>query len=330
MQVGRASKRQRAFLADQRLQIGPLDVSHRDVQQTVVLARVVDRDDVRVVDRGRQPRLSDEPLAEGVVLGEVGAQHLERHLVPEPHVVGPVDHAHAAPPEHALDPVGGELRADARHLADATAPPGPPRFGVSPRWSLIRSFPLHRQWREAQATRREPSTTPSPPAQKQWPASIRRGDRKCQRSRSPVSARDGGGGRRPGRRGRYSLLDRGHALHLSRRRGVVAVFGTAALIVTFALAVYATGAARAGGPPPRSPADAERGQRAAGRRSPPRWRRRPPAGRAGPARLLVRDGRRAPPVRELPLGYLLSSLWASQAGLAAAVADGADRRRRRW
>jgi len=118
-------QRQRALLADQRLQVASLDVAHGAVQQSVLLAGVVDGDDVRVVDRRRQPGLTNEPLAECVVLGQVGAQHLERDLVAEPHVLRPVDHAHAAPAEHPLDAVGGELRSDARHLADANGTAGP-------------------------------------------------------------------------------------------------------------------------------------------------------------------------------------------------------------
>ena len=127
--VGRPSQRQRALLPDQRLQVGAGDVSHRDVEEAVLLARVVDRDDVRVVDRRRETRLAHEPLAKGVVLRELGAQHLERDLVPEAHVVGPEDDAHAAAPEHSLDAIRGEVRAHAGHVADARRGAGTGRVG---------------------------------------------------------------------------------------------------------------------------------------------------------------------------------------------------------
>ena len=66
-----------------------------------------------MVDRGGEPRLAQEALAEALVLGELGSEHLERDLAPERTVLGPVDDAHPAPPEQGLDPVAGELGADA-------------------------------------------------------------------------------------------------------------------------------------------------------------------------------------------------------------------------
>ena len=44
-----------ARLAEQRLEVAAGDVAHRDEQLAVRLARLVDRDDVRVVERGGQP-----------------------------------------------------------------------------------------------------------------------------------------------------------------------------------------------------------------------------------------------------------------------------------
>src|SRR3712207_8358380 len=45
-------------------EVAALHVAHRDVQQAVVLARVVDGDDVRMVDRGGRARLAHEAIAE--------------------------------------------------------------------------------------------------------------------------------------------------------------------------------------------------------------------------------------------------------------------------
>ena len=72
------------------------------------LARVVDRDHVGVVDRGGEPRLAHEAVAEGRVLGEVGGDQLERDGPIEVELVGPVDHAHAAAAGDAGDAVTGE------------------------------------------------------------------------------------------------------------------------------------------------------------------------------------------------------------------------------
>ena len=53
---------------------GPADVAHRDVDEAVGVAGVVDRDDVRVVDRGDRLRLADEALTELVAADEVRAE----------------------------------------------------------------------------------------------------------------------------------------------------------------------------------------------------------------------------------------------------------------
>ncbi len=56
------------LLAQQGAKIGALHVSHRDVQTTSGLAGLVDRDHVRVIDRGGELRLADETLSEpGIV-----------------------------------------------------------------------------------------------------------------------------------------------------------------------------------------------------------------------------------------------------------------------
>ena len=53
--VERAARLERALRAEQRSQVGALDVAHREVEQAVDLARVVDRHDVRMLERRRAP-----------------------------------------------------------------------------------------------------------------------------------------------------------------------------------------------------------------------------------------------------------------------------------
>src|SRR4029077_14074648 len=89
-------------------QVAALDVAHRDVQGALLLARVVDRDDVRVVDRRREARLAHEALAERLILGELWRDELERDRAVEVELHGPIDHAHAAPPGDAGDAMTGE------------------------------------------------------------------------------------------------------------------------------------------------------------------------------------------------------------------------------
>ena len=73
---------QRSLRRQERPQVGPLDVAHRDEQRPVGLARGVDRDDVGVLGRGRGFGLPDEPLAERLVLRQLRGQELQRDLAP--------------------------------------------------------------------------------------------------------------------------------------------------------------------------------------------------------------------------------------------------------
>ena len=67
------------------------------------LAGVVDGDDGRVVQRRGVLRLAAEPGLERGVAGEVGAQHLDRHVPAEPQVTAAVHLGHAAEAEGVAD-----------------------------------------------------------------------------------------------------------------------------------------------------------------------------------------------------------------------------------
>jgi hypothetical protein len=105
---------QAALLAQHGGEVRALDVLHREVEQPVDLAGVVDRDDVRVLERRGDPRLALEALAEALRLGVFRGDDLDRGAAPEVQVLGPVDDAHAAAPEAGLDPVAGDGLTDAR------------------------------------------------------------------------------------------------------------------------------------------------------------------------------------------------------------------------
>ena len=60
----RTGRSKRALSAQQRPQVGSLDVAHREIQDTVGVAGVVNRDDVGVLQRHRQLRLACEAFAE--------------------------------------------------------------------------------------------------------------------------------------------------------------------------------------------------------------------------------------------------------------------------
>jgi hypothetical protein len=111
--LGHDSQRQGRFQAAVALQQGgqvhPVDIAHGDVEQPALLAGLVDRDDARVVDAGRDPRLAQEPPAEHFVVGELGRQDLERDPAPQAELHRAVDLAHAPATHAGLDPVARDL-----------------------------------------------------------------------------------------------------------------------------------------------------------------------------------------------------------------------------
>ena len=52
------------------LQVAPLDVAHGDEEEVLGRPGLVDRDDVRMVDRRGELRLAQEAVTERLVLGE--------------------------------------------------------------------------------------------------------------------------------------------------------------------------------------------------------------------------------------------------------------------
>ena len=97
----------------------PLDVRHHVIKERVGLARVEQRQDIRVLEARRCRDLLHEPFGpeDG---GEFGAQHLHRNLAVVLQVLGEVDGRHAAFAQMALDPVavgegGGEAGRDLSH-----------------------------------------------------------------------------------------------------------------------------------------------------------------------------------------------------------------------
>jgi hypothetical protein len=102
------------LLLEPGLEVDPVHVAHGDEEDALGFAGLVDRNDVRVVDRGREMRLPFEPLTEAGVVCELGRQDLERDLPLEPFLHGSVDDAHTAAADKPFDPVSGELRPDPR------------------------------------------------------------------------------------------------------------------------------------------------------------------------------------------------------------------------
>ena len=98
-----------ALAGDQLPEVVALDVPHREVQLPVGVAGGVDRDDVRVIERGGNLRLAEEPVAEAIALCELRHEELEGNLAPEASVLGTVDRSHSPSPEQCLQPEAGDL-----------------------------------------------------------------------------------------------------------------------------------------------------------------------------------------------------------------------------
>ena len=103
--------RQPVLGLEQRAHVLPVDVAHGDEQGPVRLARVEDRDDVRVIDGRRGPHLPEKPLPVSLVAGELGCQDLQRHGPVQPSVGCAVDDRHPAAANLLFDRVTGYLRA---------------------------------------------------------------------------------------------------------------------------------------------------------------------------------------------------------------------------
>ena len=127
--------RQHRLGAQHFVQVCAADVAHRDEQQPAVFAGLVQRDDVRVIDRGREPRLGLESHPEPRVVRELRHEDLQCDLATERELLGEVHDAHPATPEHALDAVPRELRAGLKPVTVVHCASGPWSSVVVPRFS---------------------------------------------------------------------------------------------------------------------------------------------------------------------------------------------------
>ncbi len=93
---GGLSRGQRPGLADDRRQVLALDQLHHDVRPGVVLAEVVDGDDVGVAQRRSRTGLVAEPGQEVGVASELGPQQLDGDVALELRVARAIDPGHAA------------------------------------------------------------------------------------------------------------------------------------------------------------------------------------------------------------------------------------------
>ena len=110
--------RERAVGANHLTERAPSDQLHHDVVVLVLLANVVDQDDVRVAQPGRDRRLLLEAGHEAIVSREMGRQQLDRPVLLQIAVAGSIDDAHPPAPERLLEVV----RPDAAHARSIQRP----------------------------------------------------------------------------------------------------------------------------------------------------------------------------------------------------------------
>ncbi len=97
---------------DDPCEVVAVDEPHRHVEPTVLLPGVVDRDHVRVLDRGGGLELKPKAGPELFVLGDLGRDHLQRHLALERDMQRAVYDTHPAPARHTANHVVSERGAD--------------------------------------------------------------------------------------------------------------------------------------------------------------------------------------------------------------------------
>ena len=129
----RALGRQGAVAPQELLEVCARDIAHRDVEMAVFLARRVDGDHVRVIDRRGHARLALEAIAEGRVVGTLVGDDLDRDRPVQAQVGRRIDDAHPAAADDVLQPPASQLRARCELRHSGQYGPSPlPGDAVSP------------------------------------------------------------------------------------------------------------------------------------------------------------------------------------------------------
>ncbi len=109
---GRARRFQLALARDHAGQVHPVHEAHGDVQHAIGLARVVQGDDVGVVERAGGPRLAQEALAELGFARDLGGDDLEGRLAAKADVLSAIDDPHAAAADDLLEEIARDFATD--------------------------------------------------------------------------------------------------------------------------------------------------------------------------------------------------------------------------
>ena len=112
-QLELARQRERGTLCNDLRQRLAGDVLHRDEGLAIVLADVVDGDNIWMLQPAGRPGLAREPVVE---LFSVGAEDLDSDRAVDRRVEGEIEHAHSAMPEQLADLVSTNCGGQRRHL----------------------------------------------------------------------------------------------------------------------------------------------------------------------------------------------------------------------
>lgn len=83
-------------------------VLHNQEAQAVLVDKVVDRDNVRVIERGQEARFRSEATAHYLISSESSREHFDRHLPGQLSMLSSQNHSPGPPPQLLTDVVGGE------------------------------------------------------------------------------------------------------------------------------------------------------------------------------------------------------------------------------
>jgi len=103
---------QSALVTQESSKIRAVDKTHREIEAAVHVARVVDRDDVRMLERHGELRLTDESRAKPRIESKLGRYELEGNGALQSQVVGAVDDTHRAATDQRLDSIADEVGPD--------------------------------------------------------------------------------------------------------------------------------------------------------------------------------------------------------------------------
>src|SRR5205814_9544334 len=90
----------------------PFQEFHDDEMLALILVNVIDRADVRMVQRGGSPRLTLKSFNRQSVPGEIFRKELQQHMAAEPQILGFIHHTHSAAAQLLQDAVMRESETD--------------------------------------------------------------------------------------------------------------------------------------------------------------------------------------------------------------------------